>query len=183
AQVLADDLRIATENTAKWWTTHQHTGVTFKAGQLVIIDEASLAETLSLNRNTQAAEEAGTKVLLVGDYAQLPSVDAGGAFSLLIHDRHDAPELVDVHRFTHAWEKTASLELRHGRTPVIDTYLAQDRIHDGDAEAVTAAAYTAWRHDRQQGLASVLIAETRENVTALNIHTRADLILDSTLKP
>lgn len=183
AQVLADDLRIATENTAKWWTTHQHTGVTFKAGQLVIIDEASLAETLSLNRITLAAEEAGTKVLLVGDYAQLPSVDAGGAFSLLIHDRHDAPELVDVYRFTHAWEKTASLELRHGRTPVIDTYLAQDRIHDGDAEAVTAAAYTAWRHDRQQGLASVLIAETRENVTALNIHTRADLILDSTLKP
>ena len=61
AQVLADDLGIATENTAKWWTTHQHTGVTFKAGQLVIIDEASLAGTLSLDRITQAAEEAGRR--------------------------------------------------------------------------------------------------------------------------
>lgn len=183
AQVLADDLGIATENTAKWWNTHQHTGATFQAGQLVIIDEASLAGTLSLDRITQAAEEAGAKVLLVGDYAHLQSVDAGGAFSLLIHDRDDAPELVDVHRFTHAWEKTASLELRHGRTPVIDTYLAHDRIHDGDAEAMTDAAYTAWRHDRQQGLASVLIAETRENVTALNVRARADLILDGTLKP
>lgn len=181
AQVLADDLGIATENTAKWWTTHQHTGATFQAGQLVIIDEASLAGTLSLDRITQAAEEAGAKALLVGDYAQLQSVDAGGAFSLLIHDRDDAPELVDVHRFTHAWEKTASLELRHGRTPVIDTYLAHDRIHD--AEAMTDAAYTAWRHDRQAGLASVLIAETRENVTALNVRARADLILEGTLKP
>ena len=28
----------------------------------------------------QAAEEVGAKVLLVGDYAQLQSVDAGGAF-------------------------------------------------------------------------------------------------------
>lgn len=183
AQVLADDLGIATENTAKWWTTHQHTGASFKAGQLVIIDEASLAGTLSLDRITQAAEDAGAKVLLVGDYAQLQSVDAGGAFSLVIHDRDDAPELVDVNRFTHVWEKTASLELRHGRTPVIDTYLDHDRIHDGDAEAMTDAAYTAWRHDRQQGLVSVLIAETRENVTALNVRARADLILDGTLKP
>nr|WP_255719135.1 MobF family relaxase [Corynebacterium sp. ACRQL] len=178
AQVLADDLGIATENTAKWWTTHQHTGATFQAGQLVIIDEASLAGTLSLDRITQAAEEAGAKVLLVGDYAQLQSVDAGGAFSLLIHDRDDAPELVDVHRFTHAWEKTASLELRH-----INTYLAHDRIHDGDAEAMADAAYTAWRRDRQQGLVSVLIAEVRENVTALNVRARTDLILDGTLKP
>ncbi|EFG48451.1 hypothetical protein HMPREF0183_0267 [Brevibacterium mcbrellneri ATCC 49030] len=122
-------------------------------------------------------------MLLVGDYAQLQSVDAGGVFSLLIHGRDDAPELVDVHRFTHAWEKTASLELRHGRTLVIDTYLAHDRIYDGDAEAMTDAAYTAWRRDRQAGLATVLIAETRENVTALNVRTRADLILDGTLKP
>lgn len=61
AQVLADDLGIATENTAKWWTTHQHTGATFQAGQLVIIDEASLAGTLSLDRITQAAEEAGRR--------------------------------------------------------------------------------------------------------------------------
>lgn len=182
-QVLADDLGIATENTAKWWTTHQHTGATFQAGQLVIIDEASLAGTLTLDRITQSAEEAGAKMLLVGDYAQLQSVDAGGAFSLLIHDRDVAPELVDVHRFSRGWEKTASLELRHARTLVIDTYLAHERIHDGDAEAMTDAAYTAWRRDRQQGVVSVLIAKTRENVTALSIRARADLILDGTLKP
>ena len=48
---------------------------------------------------------------------------------------------------------------------------------------MTDAGYTAWRHDRQAGLASVLIAETRENVTALNVRARADLILDGTLKP
>lgn len=56
AQVLAEDLEITTENTAKCWTTHQHTGATFRAGQLVIIDEASLAGTLSSDRITQAAQ-------------------------------------------------------------------------------------------------------------------------------
>ncbi|MFT8396607.1 MobF family relaxase, partial [Propionibacterium sp.] len=32
AQVLSEDLGIATENTAKWWQTHQTTGATFRAG-------------------------------------------------------------------------------------------------------------------------------------------------------
>src|SRR5690606_23922976 len=104
AQVLADDLGIPTENTAKWLDTHDRTGQTFTKGQLVIVDEASLAGTLSLVRITTLAAEAGAKVLLVGDHAQLQSVTAGGAFSLLVHDHDDAPELVDVHRFVNPWE-------------------------------------------------------------------------------
>ncbi|MBP2407783.1 MobF family relaxase [Brachybacterium fresconis] len=179
AQVLGDDLGIATENTAKWWQNHLTRGGTFKAGQLVIIDEASLAGTLSLDRITALAAQAGAKVLLVGDYGQLQSVDAGGAFGMLVADRHDdAPELVDVHRFIHEWEKTASLDLRHGRTLVIDTYAGHGRITDGDGEGMIDAAYAAWRADRDAGQVSVLIAETREDVTALNARARADLILE-----
>ena len=122
-------------------------------------------------------------MLLVGDFAQLQPVDAGGAFGLLVNDRDDAPELVDVHRFVNTWEKTASLSLRHGRTQVIDTYLDHGRIRDGDAEAMTDAAYAAWRADRNAGLVSVLIAETRDDVTTLNQRARADLILDGTFTP
>lgn len=183
AQVLADDLGIATENTAKWWQNHLLHGTTFAAGQLVIIDEASLAGTLSLDRITHLAQDTGAKVLLVGDYAQLQSVDAGGAFAMIANDRNDTPELVDVHRFTHAWEKTASLELRHGRAQAIDSYLAHKRITGGAAETMTDAAYNAWRDDRDQGLISVLIAETHEDVTELNRRARADLIQNKTLNP
>lgn len=99
-------------------------------------------------------------MLLVGDYAQLQSVDAGGAFGLLVHDRGDAPELVDVHRFTHVWEKTASLDLRHGRTDVIDSYDAHGRIHDGETEQMIDAAYTAWRADLLAGKATVLVSDS-----------------------
>ncbi|XPP27947.1 MAG: MobF family relaxase [Leucobacter sp.] len=181
AQVLADDLGIQTENTAKWWDTHQRTGATFRKGQLVIIDEASLAGTLSLDRITSLAEQAGAKVLLVGDWAQLQSVTAGGAFALLVHDRDDAPELVDVHRFVNDWEKTASLDLRHGRTEAIDTYSDHGRITGGDTETMIDAAYTAWRADTLAGVATVLIADSNESVHALNLRARADLILDGTV--
>ena len=43
AQVLADDLGIATENTAKWWHNHLRHDTTLQPGQLVIIDEADRA--------------------------------------------------------------------------------------------------------------------------------------------
>jgi len=170
-------LEIATENTAKWWQNHLVHGTVFQAGQLVILDEASLAGTLTLDRLTSLAADAGAKVLLVGDWGQLQSVDAGGAFALLVGDRDDVPELVDIHRFTHDWEKIASLELRHGRPEVIDVYEEQGRILGGDTEDMIAAAYTHWQADTQAGLASVLIAETHETVTALNVRARVDLIL------
>jgi hypothetical protein len=182
AQVLAEDLGIATENTAKWWQSHQTTGATFNAGQLVIVDEASLAGTLSLDRITRLAAEEGAKVLLVGDHAQLQAVDAGGSFGLLVHDRGDAPELVDVHRFTHAWEKTASLDLRHGRTDVIDSYDAHGRIHDGETEEMIDSAYTSWRADLLAGKSTVLVSDSNESVTALNTRARTDLILDGAVR-
>jgi len=183
AQVLADDLGVPTENTAKWWDTHVRTGATFTAGQLVIIDEASLAGTASLDRITNEAEQAGAKVLLVGDWGQLQSVDAGGAFSMLVHARDDTPELSDIHRFIHAWEKTTSLQLRHGRPEAIDTLIDHDRITGGEAEAMIDAAYRAWQRDLATGLASILVAETHETVTTLNARARADRIIDGAVNP
>jgi conjugative relaxase-like TrwC/TraI family protein len=181
AQVLADDLGIRCENTAKWLDTYARTGKTFRKSQLVIVDEASLAGTISLDRITALAAEAGAKVLLVGDYAQLQSVSAGGAFSLLVHDRDDASELVDIHRFTNPWEKTASLGLRHGRTEVIDSYLDHGRVTGGETEAMIDTAYAAWRADRQAGRATVLVTDSNESVQALNQRARTDLILDGTV--
>src|SRR5699024_11964862 len=80
-------------------------------------------------------------------------------------------------------EQTAALALRHGRTDIIATYFDHDRIHDGDEDSMTDAAYAAWREETAAGLVSLLIAETNETVTALNNRDRADLILDGTLRP
>ena len=177
ARELSDDLGIATENTAKWLHEHRQGRATVRAGQLVIIDEASLAGTLPLDRICTLATKAGAKVLLVGDWAQLQSVDAGGAFRMLVEARLDAPELADVHRFQHAWEKDASLDLRNGRLQALDAYGSHDRIVGGDADAMADQAYTAWLADMRSGTSSVLIADTGVAVDALNRRARAELIL------
>lgn len=177
AHVLAEDLDIATENTAKWWQNHLVHGESFHRGQLVIIDEASLASTTSLERICGLAALAGAKVLLVGDHAQLQSVGAGGAFSMLVHARPDAPELVDIHRFAHRWEKPASLLLRDGDPDAVDAYLEHDRLRQGESEEMTDAAYSAWRADVDAGRSTVLVTDSREAVALLNTRARADLIL------
>lgn len=177
ADVLAGDLGISTENTAKWLHEHRHGTWSLRPGQLVIIDEASLAGTLALDTITTHAAKAGAKVLLVGDWAQLAAVDAGGAFGMLVRDRDDAPELTDVRRFRNEWEKRASLGLRIGDTDVIDTYLNHDRITPGGYEDILEDAYQAWRADLAAGKASVLIAETLDTVSELNTRARTDRIL------
>lgn len=177
AAVLAEDLGIACENTAKWCYEYDQGRAALRRNQLVIIDEATLAGTMTLDRITAHARVAGAKVLLVGDWAQLQSVEAGGAFSMLAEARNDPPELVDIHRFTHAWEKSASLDLRHGRPEAVDVYLAQDRVSDGDADDMTDAAYRAWRDDIAAGRASVLIADTSRVVHELNAQARTERLL------
>jgi hypothetical protein len=142
----------------------------------VIIDEATLAGTLALDRITALAAEAGAKVLLVGDWAQLQSVEAGGAFTLLASARPEVPGLTEVHRFTHEWEKTASLDLRVGRTEVIGTYVRHGRVREGTTEEMMDAAYAAWCNDLRSGRSSILVAEATETVRCLNTRARAERI-------
>ena len=177
AQVLGEELRIRTENTAKWIYDHNQGVWDLRRGQLVIVDEASLAGTFALDRIAAHAAAVGAKVLLVGDWAQLQAVDAGGAFGLLVRSRDDAPELLDVRRFRNEWEKHASLQLRIGDTDVIDTYIAHGRVTGTDRDRVLDSAYQAWLADQRAGKISVLIAETRETVSDLNDRARTDRVL------
>jgi hypothetical protein len=215
AEVLADELGIATENTAKWLTeaarqpdrlakiealrarmsSHaagssaryglagrverlmaEHDRWSIKPGQLVIVDEASLAGTFALHALVGQASTVGAKVLLVGDWAQLSAVEAGGAFSMLVRDRDLAPELTDVRRFNNSWEKAASIMLRVGDEDAIGTYAEHGRIESGTREELLDAIYGAWSADLQQGLSSLMIAGDLETVAELNRRARADRV-------
>jgi conjugative relaxase-like TrwC/TraI family protein len=148
-----------------------------RPGQLVIIDEASMAGTLELDQITTHARHAGAKVLLVGDWAQLSPVQAGGAFKLLATDRDDTPELHDVRRFRHEWERDASLKLRAGRPTVADEYVKHGRVVGGDRESVLDDLFEAWQADTTAGLASLMVAADAQTVTDLNTRARAHRIL------
>lgn len=177
AQALANDLGVACENTSKWLHEYDRGRTELRRGQLVIVDEATLADTVTLDRLTGIAAGAGAKVLLVGDPHQLQSVDAGGAVALLVDRRTDAPALNEIHRFANEWEKEASLALSRGDVQVISAYARHKRIREGLSEEMVDAAYVAWRADCAAGRASILVTESARDVRALNERARAERLL------
>jgi conjugative relaxase-like TrwC/TraI family protein len=181
ADILSNELGIECENTAMWLTRHHHDRARFEPGQLVIVDEASLAGTHNLDRLTRAAVEAGAKVLLVGDPAQLPAVETGGALTLLTGERArmtgDVPTLIEVHRFHADWEKRATLRLRDGDPGILSMYEDHGRIQAGTTEDVTDAAYAAWKADTEAGRSSVLVVPDTAMMNDLNRRARAERVL------
>lgn len=170
AQVLADELEIPTENTAKHLTDLElgHPRAGLHQGQLVIVDEAGMSGTHALARLNQQAQQAGAKLLLVGDQEQLAAVDAGGAFGMLTRRIPNPATLSTVHRFKADWEATASIALRNGDTTAIDSYEQQGRIHFGGKTEQIEAALAAWKADTAAGKESLLLAAGSEDVITMN---------------
>lgn len=152
-----------------------------RPGQLIVVDEASMTSTLHLHELVRQADEAGARVLLVGDHRQLDAVDAGGALSLLA-EQPEALELTSVWRFTAQWEKDASLVLRHVRdedqaSDLIDAYDSHGRIQHGEDEEMGDAAFEDTRQALAQGRSAILIASTNAVVTDINerfLHARRE---------
>lgn len=147
----------------------------FHPKQLVIVDEASMVSTLQLAALVRQAKEAGAKIILVGDPAQLDSIDAGGVLGWL--DRQGkAARLSTIWRFKDPWERSASLGLREGRPSVLAEYEGNDRIRHGHYSDMVDRAYSAWHTDVVAGLVSVLISPDNETVQMLNERAQADRV-------
>jgi len=165
---LAASIRQREETLTRW---------SLRTGQLVVVDEASLASTFALDELMSAALDARAKVVLVGDWAQLSSVDAGGMFRTLVRDRGDgAATLADVRRFRANWEKQASLGVRNGSSSALATYATHGRIADGTRDDMLDALYAAWKNDTDRGLHSLMLASDTATVNELNARARAQRV-------
>jgi conjugative relaxase-like TrwC/TraI family protein len=107
---------------------------------VVVMDEAGMADTSRLAAVVQATAERESKLLLVGDAAQLSSIGAGGLFGEL-EGKVPTAELSEVHRARHEWERTAWVEIRQGESArALARYQAHERLHIYDTRAQAADA-------------------------------------------
>ncbi|MCB2175248.1 MAG: relaxase domain-containing protein [Actinomycetales bacterium] len=174
--------RLRTIDTAIYTLTAQGDRYRLRRDQLLIIDEASLAGTFTLDALTAQASAAGAKVLLVGDHKQLSAVDAGGAFHLLA-ERARPATLTSLWRFSQPWEAAATRRLRGGDVGVIDAYAEHDRISAGAAEVMCEDAYAAWQTDTEAGIPAILIAADSHTVDVLNTRAHNDRVADGLVAP
>ncbi|TVT30617.1 AAA family ATPase [Amycolatopsis rhizosphaerae] len=166
----------ATPHTLHQVTTAQKLGVAerafpFARGDVLIIDEVSMAGTHTLHDVVAYALRHGADVRFVGDDKQLAAVEAGGAIRWFEHI-NGAVRLKEVVRFADSGQAAASLELRAGNSAGLDYYFEQGWVKGGSRETMRDAAHRAWRADLDAGRQSLLIVPTNEDVTALNRQAR-----------
>ena len=172
-----------TDTLAKWLHTHRHPHRTTTADRawaglddrtVVIVDEASMASTLDLDLLTSQAAGVGCKVVLVGDPAQIGVINGPGGLLQALTRSGRSIELEQIHRFTHSWERQASLRLREGDPTVLPLYAQQGRVHPcSDSDSALDGVFTHWTAARAQGLDVLMLARTRLDVDALNLRARA----------
>jgi conjugative relaxase-like TrwC/TraI family protein len=180
AAVLGEQTSIRTETLAKltWSLDHGELpdwAASIDPSTLLIIDEAGMADTLTLDTTVQFAIGRGASVRLVGDDQQLAAIGAGGVLRDIKHT-HGAVHLSELHRFTDPAEAAASLALRDGKPEGLRFYVDHGRVHVGDLATITHDAFAAWVSDRAAGLDAIMLAPTRKLVNELNRQARDHLL-------
>ena len=140
---------------------------------LIVIDEAGMADTLSLDAAVTYATRRGATVRLIGDDQQLAAIGAGGVLRD-IATTHGALHLTQLMRFADPAEGAATLALREGDPSALGFYLDKGRVHVGDLATLTEDVFTSWAHDRGQGLDSIMLAPTRDLTSQLNQRAQTD---------
>lgn len=147
-----------------------------RAGDLVIVDESSMANTPDLAAIREHAAAAGAKLLLTGDHRQLAAVGAGGAMSM-VAATGIAYELTEVRRFYQDWEREASLRLREGDGSALLEYRKHGRIIDaGTFDQAASRAMQGYLADYLQGCDTRLLVDTNDQAREVSARVRAELV-------
>ncbi|MGQ0618195.1 MAG: ATP-dependent DNA helicase [Acidimicrobiia bacterium] len=171
AKVLHDETSIPADTVAKllyeWRDGRPRAPYALAPGTTVVVDEAGMLGTSSLDLLVALAAAQRWRLVLVGDPRQLQAVGRGGMFDELCRSGR-VHELATIHRFRHRWEQTATLRLRHGRAEALDAYFDHDRVESGDLPALLDDVARRWSDDASAGRSVAVTAETNEHVAALN---------------
>ena len=139
-------------------------------GCVVIVDEASMADTRSLTALLEMVERARGKAILIGDPHQLPSVGAGGLFAE-IAERLGAVELRENRRQIDPAQHDMLEAVRNGDpldylSHAVKTGRLVVATDLDDARDALVADW--WRHGERDPSSNVMIALQRADIADLN---------------
>jgi ATP-dependent exoDNAse (exonuclease V) alpha subunit len=154
--------------------TRQYPGLNDKT--LVVLDEAGMVSARDMHALLQAADQAGARVLLVGDTQQLKAVQAGRPFAQLQQagmacaqlqeiQRQQEPELKRAVELAAVGDTAGSLaRLRASVVEIVD----HRERHQGIARGYAALT-------RDERAATLIVAGTNQNREAINREVRQAL--------
>jgi ATP-dependent exoDNAse (exonuclease V) alpha subunit len=142
----------------------------------IILDEAAMIDTKLMAQLTAHANEAGSKLIMVGDDRQLSSIDRGGMFGVL-KDEHGAAELAQVRRQNKDDDKRAAELMAEGNFhTALAMYDKKEAIHwTQNQDEAREALVEQWKKDSAANpdKSRFVFAYTNEDVSRLNADIRA----------
>ena len=163
ARVVTEETGLPASTIAAWRVGQ----VKLPRNGLVIVDEASMVPTLTLDQLIRVAAAYDCRIAMVGDYAQMGAPEAGG----LLRDLAGLPSathMTSVRRFHQPWERDASKQLRRRDRAIADVYDQHDRLigvttHNGEATIADA-----WLDDFLAGNDSIIVVDTTTEAASVS---------------
>ncbi|MDP9259495.1 MAG: AAA family ATPase, partial [Actinomycetota bacterium] len=140
-------------------------------GSVIVVDEASMADTRTLVALLEHVERSNSKAILIGDPLQLPSVAAGGLFGAIAREL-GATELRESRRQVDPQERELLASLRAGKPRAYLAHAATAgrltiAVDRSDAKAALLADW--WEHGSSEPQENVMLALRRDDVLDLNL--------------
>lgn len=176
AEGLEKEAGIESRTLASWQLQWQRGNVPLDNKTVFVLDEAGMVASRQMADFIAAVDNAGAKLVLVGDADQLQPIEAGGAFRKLA-DIIGYSELGTIWRQREQWMRNASMDLAKGN--IHDALAAyNDKGHIIEAatkDDALAALVKDWIADHDPARSSLILAFMRKDVRALNERVRAAL--------
>jgi len=145
---------------------------------VLVIDEAGMIGSRQMERLVSAANEAGAKLVLVGDPQQLQAIEAGAAFRS-IAERQGGVEITEIMRQKVEWQRDATRQLATGRTgDALRDYAERGMVHRAETRAAARGALIdTWDAERiaTPSDSRIILTHTNDEVRALNSAARERL--------
>ena len=140
-------------------------------GDVFVVDEAGMVGSRQMSKVAEHCEQAGAKLVLVGDSQQLQAVEAGGAFQAIVKQAGYA-ELDEIRRQRQEWQQEATKQLAgNQQTEAIRAYSAAGFVHSCETdEEAKQQIVDSWRRDPSEN--KIMLAYRRADVADLNTLAR-----------
>ncbi len=141
------------------------------ARDILVVDEAGMLGTRTMERLTREVESAGAKLVLVGDPQQLQAIEAGAPFRALTQ-AHQYAELSHIRRQTIPWQVEASRDLALGSVDkALASYQKHDHVHQFKFQyEAKEELINLWNDARMANPkeSQIILAYTKKDVKELN---------------
>src|SRR5512135_2084319 len=144
---------------------------------VVVLDEAGMVATKPMAELIRHVEDAGAKLVLVGDAAQLQAIGAGGPFRS-IAERVGQCELTQIRRQREEWRRQTVEHFSRGEArEALLAYAAKEQLHvTGTREDALKGLVDRWRADG--GIEApqhvLLLASLNAEVRTINRHCQQE---------